>query len=156
MKNIDEVVMEAHGMRRTRFYGIWCNIKQRCGNPNSTRYYNYGGRGITVCESWFSFNNFMKDMYKAYIEHIKAYGEKNTTIERKDNDKGYSLENCKWATRAEQHRNTRTNIIYKGETATDASYRLNGSYNLIRNRIQLLGWSLEKAYSTIARVRLTK
>ena len=66
----------------TRFYVIWHNMKQRCNNPHTDRYKNYGGRGITYTDRWEVFNNFYVDMCKSYQEHVKEFGEKQTTIDR--------------------------------------------------------------------------
>jgi hypothetical protein len=99
--------MITHGLTGTRFYAILGNIKARCNKPNNKHYKNYGGRGITVCERWKLFSNFMDDMYDSYIKHVEQFGEKQTMIERKDNDKGYSPANCTWATWAEQVLNKR-------------------------------------------------
>lgn len=86
-------------------YGIWCGIKKRCGNPNSTEYKRYGARGIRVCERWNSFDNFLEDMgNRPSATH---------SIERIDNSKGYFPENCRWATPKEQANNTRRNVIVK-------------------------------------------
>lgn len=80
-------------------YDAWHTMIQRCQNPNNGGYHRYGGRGITVCSRWNDFRAFLLDM-----------GEKpkGLTLERKDNDKGYEPENCKWATREEQCVNKRT------------------------------------------------
>ena len=73
-------------------------MKQRCLNENNPRYADYGGRGIGVSDSWLIFENFFEDM------GIRPLG---LSIERKNNDLGYSKENCKWATLEEQSTNKR-------------------------------------------------
>lgn len=85
---------------------IWWAMLERCENPKDTRYVDYGGRGITVCERWHIFENFFADM-----------GERPSgrTLDRRDNDLGYSPENCRWATSAEQRKNQRS----KAQIAAD-------------------------------------
>lgn len=91
-----------HGHRanssRSPTYHTWLNMIARCDNPSAISYRYYGARGITVCERWRNFENFLADM-----------GERppGKTIDRKDNDKGYEPGNCRWATPAEQVANRR-------------------------------------------------
>lgn len=90
-----------HGMKRTRSYTTWESMKSRCLNPNDKFWKDYGGRGITVCDKWMSFEGFYEDM-----------GDKpeGMTIDRIDNNKGYSKENCQWATMKHQNRNKRDTL----------------------------------------------
>lgn len=88
-----------HGMVNIPEYRVWGMMIQRCTNPNNKNYKDYGGRGITVSEEWLDFKNFIKDMGRRPNNKL--------TIERVDNDKGYSRDNCKWDTRKVQRANQR-------------------------------------------------
>jgi hypothetical protein len=78
---------------------VWQQMHQRCENPTLQKYASYGGRGIRVCERWSSFNTWLEDMGP------RPSGQQ---IDRTDNDGHYSPDNCRWATRSQQQRNTRT------------------------------------------------
>lgn len=112
---------EFHGMSKDPVYRVWKQIKQRCTNPNYHQFKDYGGRGINVCERWRnSFLDFLADM-----------GERppRFTVERVDNDQGYSPSNCRWASRKEQRQNTREASLYRNNrTGLRGVYRQGSTY----------------------------
>lgn len=89
---------------RTRLYGIYYNMKQRCENIKNTHYEYYGGKGITVCDEWNNFKTF-----ELWSEN-NGYSE-NLTIDRINGDLGYTPNNCRWVTRKEQSQNIKSNRI---------------------------------------------
>lgn len=132
-----------HGMAKTAIYNIWQHIHQRCENPKDAAYENYGGRGIKVCERWNSFENFVADM------GIRPTGY---SIDRINNDGNYEPSNCRWATTKQQLNNRRNNRVLElnGERKTVAEWadQLGVKYDLIRNRVDRYGWSIERALTT--------
>ncbi len=99
----------------SKTYMSWAGMIQRCTNPNSEDYHNYGGRGITVCEQWMKFENFLNHMGECPQKH---------SIDRINNEKGYYKENCRWATPKQQARNKQNNHLetYNGKTQCLAAW----------------------------------
>lgn len=114
-------------------YQSWSNMKNRCLNPNTPDYHFYGARGITICNEWIH-------DFDAFYYWAKSNGwEEGLTIDRIDNSKGYSPDNCRWVDRMVQANNTRrTHLIeYNGETHSISEWaRIQGmSVDLLKNRI---------------------
>ena len=103
--------LESHGPGITAEYRIWSNIKQRCGNPKTPAYANYGARGITICDEW-------RDSYEAFLGDMGRRPTPRHTIDRIDNDGNYEPGNVRWSEREEQNRNRRNNVMIDafGET----------------------------------------
>lgn len=135
---------KTHGMSKTRLYHIWGLMKKRCNDPHSINYERYGGRGITVCDEWQKSSD-------AFLEWALSHGyREDLTLDRIENDKGYSPENCRWATAKEQGRNQRTNrrLTMNGETRTLSEWvEITGINDAtIRSRLKR-GWNVERALS---------
>ena len=119
-----------HEMTGTSTYRSWAAMKTRCSNPNCKDYPRYGGRGISYCAAWEDFEAFYADM-----------GEKpdGMTLDRIDYDKGYSPENCRWATDTEQQQNKSTNVwlVYGGQRMilSDWAKHLGIPIETLRNRL---------------------
>lgn len=124
-------------------------MKRRCLNKNVDNYSRYGGVGVTVSKEWMSFVNFYKDMGKSY--------KLGLSLDRIDNDKGYSKENCRWIPLEEQSRNRRyiPRFIFKGRFMTygEISKEINIKKDTLRARVHQYGWSLERATSTPVKTR---
>ena len=141
--------MYIHGMTESRFYRIWTGIQTRCNNSNEHIFQYYGGRGIK--NAWNSFQEFYEDMYESYIDHVNSFGEKNTSIDRVNNNGHYSKENCTWSTRYRQVRNRRINrkFEYKGKKTclTDLCKQFNIPRSTVENRLNR-GFSIEESLTT--------
>lgn len=135
-----------HGKSNSRLYYIYCHMKSRCYNHNNPRYKDYGGRGITICDEWI--NDFMAFYNWAYEHGYKS----NLTIDRIDNNKGYTPDNCQWATKEQQNRNRRNVKLYtlRGETHCLREWCsiLNINYKTIHRRIHVHKWDVERALFT--------
>lgn len=124
-------------------YHIWYGIVDRCNNKNNVNYHRYGGIGITVCKRWAkSFYNFYKDMGQRPSD--------SHTIDRKNNNKGYTKSNCRWATPKEQANNRRSNRYFKynGERLTmqEVIEKIGIHKSTFKSRLKR-GWSLEMIVS---------
>lgn len=136
-------VLTTHGRSKTKIYSAWRDMKNRCERPKGQAWKNYGGRGITVCERWStSFENFFNDM--GDLPFVGAQ------LDRIDNTKGYYKENCRWATRSEQVRNTRVTpmMAFQGDVLAAATVAEKmgvnvGTFNSRRSR----GWSDDRIIS---------
>lgn len=128
---------------RCRILKIRYHMLQRCLNPKHPSYPDYGGRGITVCDEW-------RKSPAAFVRYVSPR-PKGMTIERIDNERGYEPGNIRWATRAEQVRNRRNNIIVQlGEerlVLKDACARLGMSYDAIWRRLKR-GATLQTVFNT--------
>lgn len=133
--------------KNKRLYTIYFNMKNRCLNPNNTHYKYYGGKGITICDEWLGKNgstNFCDWAFKnGYMDDL--------TIERIDNSKGYSPNNCRWAKTIEQYYNKTNNnkITICGVTRTLSQWCniFNVKYSTVSDRYYS-GWNIEKALTT--------
>ncbi|HQN00755.1 MAG TPA: hypothetical protein PLL36_06750 [Candidatus Hydrogenedentes bacterium] len=136
-----------HGHSRvgkvTLTYRTWAKIIERCLNPNSIGFSDYGGRGIKVCDRWLRFENFLDDMGER---------DRGKTIERIDNNGNYEKGNCRWATIREQANNKRNNrlLTFNGKTQTVSMWaeQVGLSYEVVLGRLNKRGWSVEKALTT--------
>lgn len=131
---------EQHGMTGTSVWVAWRNMHGRCLNQNKDSFNNYGGRGITVCSRWRRFSKFLQDM-----------GPKPAgfTLERKNNNAGYSPSNCLWAPRSQQNLNTRRNVkIRKAgtiKTVKEWSVELGIAATTIYSRVHA-GWKTKDIF----------
>lgn len=135
---------KTHGLTKTRLYRTWRHMVERCTSQNSKQYANYGGRGITVCNNWMKFPRFLEwAMSSGYTDDL--------TIERIDNNRGYSPENCRWATPFEQASNKRSNHTFTIGGVTDTMTNWARKFGIKPNTVFCRlhkGWSEYEALTT--------
>jgi hypothetical protein len=135
--------------KNSREYKIWINMIGRCENKKAINYEDYGGRGITVSTEWHDYWNFIDDMMPVPFEGAE--------LDRIDNNKGYSKENCRWVTHSENQRNRRTNVRVKYNKEEMLLIEFCEKYNLpyiaTHARIFILGWSLDRCITTPVKTR---
>ena len=134
----------AHGMSDSSTYQSWRSMRQRCTDRNHRSFRDYGGRGITICERWNSFENFLADM-----------GERpdNTTLDRIDVNGNYEPANCRWATDSVQRNNKRTShfVEYAGEKKTISQWADDFGVNMrcLYSRLEYNDFIMERALMSI-------
>lgn len=147
-KELTADINKIHGKSKTAEFKVWSGMKNRCSNHKDRSYKNYGSRGIKVCLRWQkSFKNFLADMgVRPSPKH---------SIERKNNDKGYSPKNCVWAIKKVQANNTRANRVIKyrdtSKTLSQWSQLLKIDRKTLSCRIDRSKWSVEKAFTAPVR-----
>jgi hypothetical protein len=125
-------------------FSSWRAMIKRCTSVKGNRYHRYGNRGITVCQRWSEFHNFLEDM---------GSRPEGTSLDRIDNDGNYEPGNCRWANSAQQARNTRKTrlLTFNGETLCmlDWSERLNVRYRLLQYHLSRNNWDPQLAFPTL-------
>lgn len=103
--------MKKHGRAGSRLYAIWKSMRQRCSNPNDKYYRDYGGRGIKVCDDWNDYSAFEKWALSSGYDPLAPFGA--CTLDRSNNDLGYSPLNCRWVPLSIQANNRRKRTVRK-------------------------------------------
>lgn len=132
---------------RSREYRSWQSMLERCANPRVNNWHRYAGRGIEVCAAWqSSFENFYADMGPCPIK---------CSLDRINNELGYSPENCRWATASQQARNRRNSTavdwLGKKMTLAELAESTGVPYGALHRRIRSLGWPVDRAVNTPTR-----
>jgi len=123
-----------HGHSGKTTNNIWRSMIARCFNNKRKDFEKYGGRGISVCDRWKKFENFLEDM-----------GERpaGMQLDRKNNDEGYSKENCRWVTASQNSSNRRSSRFVDSKNITQFSKELGTSHQLVNYRLKS-GWSVDE------------
>jgi hypothetical protein len=135
-----------HGQRYTRLYGIWNGMKNRCNNPKTENYKNYGGKGVRVCQEWSEDFTIFRDWALGH-----GYNE-DKSIDRINSNGHYEPSNCRWITMKQQQNNKSSNryVVVKGErmTISECADKYGFTYNTMVKRVKagLTGDELIKPY----------
>lgn len=136
--------LRQHGKSRTPEHAVWAAMIQRCTNPNSAKWKDYGARGISVHPRW-------RQSFRSFFDDVGSRPSPQHSLDRIDNDGNYEPRNVRWATRKEQARNKRSSRVLTvgGESATLAEWveRTGIGKSTIRERLNR-GWSEERAVLT--------
>lgn len=108
-------------------YISWAGMVQRCRYPGHTKFARYGGRGVSVCERWLRFENFLADMGERPDGH---------TLDRIDPNKGYDASNCRWATKSQQMRNTNRALLFDGKPLAQWADETGVPYQTLKARLR--------------------
>lgn len=143
-----------HGMTKTRLHRIWQRMIRRCCDKNEISFKWYGAKGVTVCDEWLGENGFV---------HFRDWSIKNgytdeLSIDRIDCSKGYSPNNCRWATRKQQDRNKSNSLMYevngKTKNLADLAEEYGIKYQVLYCRLKCYGWSIEEALGIKERLKV--
>lgn len=131
-----------HGLENHRLHSVWSDMLGRCRSVTHKAYKDYGARGITVCKEW------REDFMSFFMWAMKEGYRKGLSLDRIDNNKGYSPNNCRWVTMKEQSNNRRSNhlLTFNGRTQTMQQWadETGINYWTIRDRLARCHWSVEK------------
>ena len=138
-----------HKQSGTRIYNTYHSMLARCYKKNNNRYAHYGAKGIEVCDEW-------RSSFEAFYKWAMANGyADDLTIDRRDVNRNYEPDNCRWVSMCEQMNNTTRNhyLEYNGKRQTVAQWAKETglSYATVNQRINKLHWSVERALTTPAR-----
>lgn len=140
-----------HGRTGTSEYHIYQSMLARCYSDKAISYPNYGARGITVCDRW-RFGDGALGGFECFLRDVGERPSRKHSLDRRENDGNYEPSNVRWATKVEQHRNTRANrhVMFRGEKMIlEDAIRLSGlNRSTVSMRINTYKWSIEKALST--------
>lgn len=145
LKRFNKRTKTKHGFGHNRFYRLWSGMIARCK-------YDKDYVSVVVCKEWAdSFITFKNEMYSSYLAHVNECGEKDTTIDRIDNNKGYFKDNCRWVTRSEQGKNRRNVTLHFIDNRQDTVAGWAKKYGIRKHTVygrMKKGWGLKEALET--------